>query len=80
MSQKDANQREWENPDNWHGPGPFQFYGSDRDERVLVPKRHRSRGWTFNLGHPMGRFLLVLVFSLVLGALVVMLMSAGGSR
>jgi uncharacterized membrane protein len=77
MSHETSNEREWNDPANWHGPGPFQFYGCDRDDRILVPKRHRSRGWTFNLGHPMGRFLLVTVLVLVFAALVVVAFTSG---
>jgi hypothetical protein len=35
------------------------------------------RSWTFNLGHPMGRFLLVMVLALVFAALVVVAFTSG---
>ena len=59
MTQDEINRREWENPDNWSGPG---FYFSKKDNRVWVPKSTPWMGWTLNIGHPAGAYLLFAFF------------------
>jgi uncharacterized membrane protein len=54
MDQKDINQAEWNNRDNWSGPGWVSFYFSKRDSRTWVPKSIPWMGWTLNLGKPAG--------------------------
>ncbi len=56
MTQDEINEKEWGNPDNWSGPG---FYFSKKDSRVWVPKSIPWMGWTLNLGHPTGAYLLL---------------------
>ena len=50
--QDQINEQEWENLDNW--TLPVGFYFSKKDSRVMVPKRAKWMGWTFNLGQPAG--------------------------
>jgi len=64
---KDRNQREWENPDNWSG-GCFGIYKSEKDSRLLVPKKNPKMGWTFNFAKPQAY--LILVGILALGATI----------
>ncbi len=54
---QDRDQREWENPDNWHG-GIFGVYESEADSRVIVPKKNPKMGWTFNFAKPQAWLLL----------------------
>lgn len=48
-SQDDINEEEWANPANWRGP--FCIYSSKSDNRIWVPKRNPSMGWTLNFAH-----------------------------
>jgi len=48
MSQKEINDREWNDPKNWHG-GPLGLYASRTDDRAFVPKRNPMLGVTVNL-------------------------------
>ena len=59
MKQANINQREWENPDNWHGPDWRAVYASKQDCRIWVPKKIPWMGWTLNLGHSAGQYCLV---------------------
>lgn len=58
MTQEDINQTEWSNPQNGSGPKLFGIYSSKTDERLWVPNRKPSWGWTINVGHPGGLGLL----------------------
>ena len=58
MDQKRINHEEWEDPDNWTGFSWFSAYASRRDTRWLVPKRRPRLGWTLNMAHPAGAFVL----------------------
>jgi uncharacterized membrane protein len=76
MDQKEINRAEWENPDNWSGPGRDGFYFSKKDSRTWVPKSIPWMGWTLNLAKPagagwlVGLFVLIIVFPIVLHILV----------
>ncbi len=59
--QDEINHAEWNNRDNWRGPRWIGFYASSRDSRVLVPKRPRLLGFTFNFGHPSARWFLATI-------------------
>ncbi len=61
-NQDEINEREWENLDNW--TLPVGFYFSKKDKRVLVPKRARWMGWTFNLGNSAGAWWMIACFLL----------------
>ena len=56
MTQEEINRKEWENPDNWSGPG---FYFSKKDSRTWVPKSIPWMGWTINIGQPAGAYFLL---------------------
>ena len=64
---KDRDQREWEDPDNWHG-GFWGIYKSEKDSRLLVPKKNPKMGWTFNFAKPQAY--LILAGILALGATI----------
>ncbi len=49
------------------------FYMNPQDPGLFVPKRNPNSGWTFNIGHPKGRFVAA---SFLLG--VALLMVLGG--
>jgi len=53
MTQDESNRKEWEDSDNWSGPG---FYFSKKDSRVWVPKSIPWMGWTLNIGQPAGAY------------------------
>jgi uncharacterized membrane protein len=57
--QQERNLREWENPDNWSTPAWFYF--SKQDTRLWVPKRSVRLGWTVNLAHRRGAWILLLL-------------------
>ncbi|MBL4889858.1 MAG: hypothetical protein JKX97_07555 [Candidatus Lindowbacteria bacterium] len=68
-----ANQKEWENEDNWSTIGSLKvIYFSKKDSRLCVPKSIVSHGWTFNLGHRHGTIFLyfLLFFMFCVGGLV----------
>jgi uncharacterized membrane protein len=52
----------------WYGGG--LFYNNPDDPAVFVPKRY-SGGWTVNVGHPVGKLIMIatLLLLLVLGIL-----------
>jgi uncharacterized membrane protein len=52
-----------ENPVNWKW-GIIYFNKSD--SRVLVPKRNKILGWTFNFAHPVSYIVLALIFIAVI--------------
>jgi uncharacterized membrane protein len=56
MGQKDINLSEWQNRENWSGPGWVSFYFSKKDSRTWVPKSIQWMGWTLNLGKPAGAY------------------------
>ena len=62
-AQAQANQAEWENPDNWSS-----IYFSKNDSRIWVPKRNPKHGATINFGSRAGSrwiyYLFVLFFVL----------------
>jgi uncharacterized membrane protein len=64
MSEEKRNQAEWENPENWHG-GFFGVYRSEKDTRVVVPKRNPKTGWTFNFAKPQAYLALLGILLLV---------------
>ena len=53
-TQDEINRAEWNNPDNWSGPGILKLYFSKKDTRVWVPKWIWWCGWTVNLGRDAG--------------------------
>jgi len=66
MNQDDINQHEWKNPQNWS----FIVYHSQRDGRMLVPKR-LGFGWTINLQSKTGaRIFLTLLLLIPLVSLL----------
>lgn len=77
MNQNDINQTEWNNPDNWSGPGWVSFYFSKRDSRTWVPKSIPWMGWTLNLGKPAGAYWL-LAFLVAIPAIIVLLSGMHG--
>ena len=52
--QRKINEREWNNPDNWHG-WLLPTYSSKLDNRPLVPGNNLFSKGNCNLGHPRGR-------------------------
>ncbi len=60
MTQDDINQAEWQNPENWS----LCCYHSQRDSRMLVPKRW-GFGWTINLRKKTGARIFVALLLLV---------------
>ena len=68
MSQPELNEAEWRDPANWHG-GWLGIYRSEKDTRIIVPKRHRLMGWTVNTGQRVGRLLMYGLLLLVLALL-----------
>jgi uncharacterized membrane protein len=48
------------------------FYYNPDDSRVIVPKRYRSMGWTFNFAHPVSYLILVgiIAFAVFIGYLL----------
>ena len=78
MDQKQINQAEWENPDNWSGPGWISFYFSKADSRTWVPKKIPWMGWTLNLGKPAGAWwLLAIIVALPLLIVVLTIVLRG---
>ena len=69
MTQKDINESEWSDPRNWRG-GFLNVYVSRKDTRLFVPKRRRFLGFTVNLGHPGGRWVLAAIAVFILGAIL----------
>lgn len=63
MSEKERNEQEWKNPDNWRG-GICGLYASERDTRLIVPKRNPKMGWTLNFAKPASYQLLAGLFLL----------------
>ena len=51
--QRKINEREWNNPDNWHGSF-CPTYSSKFDNRPIVPGKRMSRS-NCNLAHPRGK-------------------------
>lgn len=76
MDQNSIDEQEWANPENW-SDSSVGLYFSKRDSRVLVPKRTRALGWTFNLAHPKGAvgFVAVMAVPTVLLLIVVLVVS-----
>ena len=73
MNQDDLNQQEWKNPQNWS----FIVYHSQRDSRMLVPKRW-GFGWTINLRNKTGaRIFLTLLLLVPLLSLLAALIIRG---
>jgi uncharacterized membrane protein len=68
MTQDDINQAEWNKPGNWS----CGLYFSKKDNRVWVPKRIKSLGWTLNLGQRKGAIWLI---SIVIGAIAFVVVS-----
>ncbi len=53
MAQQETNEAEWRNPENWSGRRKWlTVYFSQKDSRVIVPKRIPFMGWTVNLAKP----------------------------
>ena len=77
MDQKEINRAEWNNPENWSGPGWVSFYFSKKDSRTWVPKAIPWMGWTLNLGKPAGACWL-LAFLIGLPALVIVILCIAG--
>ena len=68
MNQKEINRSEWEDPANWSGPAWFRTYASSADRRWIVPKRRLWAGWTLNMAHPAGAFILTgIIVGVVIG-------------
>lgn len=69
MTQDEINRAEWENPENWTGPGWMAIYFSKVDTRTWVPNRRFPRlGWTQNLGRAAGLFW---VYAIVVGLFII---------
>jgi uncharacterized membrane protein len=77
MGQKEVNLAEWQNPENWSGPGQGGFYFSKQDSRTWVPKSIPAMGWTINVGQPAGaRWLLGFLVGLPLAIVLLVLATA----
>jgi hypothetical protein len=64
--------KEWNDPNNWFGFGPWKIYVSRRDPRISVP-----RWWdnlfsprTINFGHRLGVLYASLIFYMFVGMIV----------
>ena len=66
-TQDAVNEAEWARPENWYG-GLLGIYASQRDARIVVPKRRRWMGWTINVGRPAGMAGIALIAALVIAA------------
>lgn len=66
VTQDEINAREWRNPDNWGNPKWLGVYFSKRDTRIVVPKRKRWTGWTFNFARPAGILIFIGLFILAI--------------
>jgi len=81
MPQEEINQKEWENPSNWHGFKWISVYCSKKDTRIFVPKQLPWMGlWskkaTPNFGHPLGIAFFSLIIAVIIGiAIFVLLIS-----
>jgi uncharacterized membrane protein len=53
---------ERENPENWK---LGIFYFNKKDSRLIVPKRVKLLGWTFNFAHPISYMIIALIFIFV---------------
>ncbi|WP_293787971.1 DUF5808 domain-containing protein [uncultured Pedobacter sp.] len=53
---------EHENPENWKWG---IFYFNKNDHRLIVPKRIKILGWTFNFAHPLSYIIIALIFTFV---------------
>ncbi|TCD10465.1 hypothetical protein EZ449_08945 [Pedobacter frigidisoli] len=53
---------EHENPSNWKWG---TFYFNRNDSRLIVPKRIKLLGWTFNFAHPISYIFIGLIFAFV---------------
>lgn len=51
-----------ENPENWKWG---VFYFNKNDHRLIVPKRVKLLGWTFNFAHPVSFIIIALIFIFV---------------
>jgi hypothetical protein len=63
-SQREVNDREWNDQENWNGFWPFNLYFSKRDSRLWVPALFNSRLFsptTINFGHRFGVVALALM-------------------
>lgn len=58
-AEAESNQAEWDNDANWGGFRNTAVYFSKRDTRIWVPKNIPAQGWTLNLAHPAGIYLLI---------------------
>ncbi|WP_316845071.1 DUF5808 domain-containing protein [Pedobacter psychrodurus] len=50
------------NPENWKWG---TFYFNKKDSRLIVPKRVKLLGWTFNFAHPISYIVIALIFLFV---------------
>lgn len=51
-----------ENPENWKWG---VFYFNKNDSRLIVPKRVKSLGWTFNFAHPISWIVIGLILAFI---------------
>lgn len=51
-----------DNPENWKWG---TFYFNKNDSRLIVPKRIKLLGWTFNFAHPISYIIIGLIFAFV---------------
>jgi uncharacterized membrane protein len=75
VSDRERNEREWNDPRNWKGLRWSPFYFGAEDTRPFVPKRGRRRGYTVNFAHPLGRALVFAAASLALVGVAVALLT-----
>ena len=69
MTPAQANEVEWQKPDNWNGGGLLGIYFSKRDARLIVLRRNPKFGWTVNLAHAAGRWVALAAFLIPIAAL-----------
>ncbi|MFB9069070.1 DUF5808 domain-containing protein [Pseudofulvimonas gallinarii] len=73
LTEQEQNEKAWNNPVNWTGPGWLGIYHAAEDSRAMVPKRPRYLGWTLNFAHPASRWFLAACVALVLIVLTIQL-------
>jgi uncharacterized membrane protein len=66
-NQYSVNESEWENPVNWWGG---LLYHSKRDDRLWVPNRFGSQGYTINVGRPLARAGAVAILALIIASVI----------
>jgi hypothetical protein len=81
QEQRKINEREWNNPENWHG-WFCPRYSSKLDNRPIVPGKYMCRS-NCNLAHPRGRmwhrlgWAAIILFLLIVGIAALIANSRG---